>query len=107
MARRGSLRAYVLARLLLALPMLLILLTATFVLLRVAPGDPVTATLGDRVSDARADQIRHDLGLDRPLWQQYSDYLADVGHRATSGGPSPPTGPCARPSPTASRPPSS
>ena len=62
----GSLRAYVLARLLLAVPMLLILLTVTFLLLRVAPGDPVTATLGDRVSDARADQIRHDLGLDRP-----------------------------------------
>ncbi len=75
----GSLRAYVLARLLLAVPMLFILLTVTFVLLRVAPGDPVTATLGGRVSDARADQIRHDLGLDRPLWQQYTSYLADVG----------------------------
>ncbi len=74
----GSLRAYVLARLLLAVPMLFILLTVTFVLLRVAPGDPVTATLGDRVSDARADQIRHDLGLDRPLWRQYTSYLADV-----------------------------
>ena len=74
----GSLRAYVLARLLLAVPMLFILLTVTFVLLRVAPGDPVTATLGDRVSDARADQIRHDLGLDRPLWRQYTSYLTDV-----------------------------
>ncbi|MEA2972686.1 MAG: peptide/nickel transport system permease protein [Actinomycetota bacterium] len=76
----GSLRAYVLARLLLAVPMLFILLTVTFVLLRVAPGDPVTATLGGRVSDARADQIRHDLGLDRPLWRQYTSYLADVAH---------------------------
>jgi peptide/nickel transport system permease protein len=69
-----------LARLLLAVPMLFILLTVTFVLLRVAPGDPVTATLGGRVSDARADQIRHDLGLDRPLWRQYTSYLADVAH---------------------------
>lgn len=76
----GSLRAYVLARLLLAVPMLFILLTVTFVLLRVAPGDPVTATLGGRVSDARADQIRHDLGLDRPLWRQYAEYLGDVAH---------------------------
>ena len=75
----GSLRAYVLARLLLAVPMLFILLTVTFVLLRVAPGDPVTATLGGRVSEQRADQIRHDLGLDRPLWRQYTSYLADVG----------------------------
>jgi len=69
----------VLARLLLAVPMLFILLTVTFVLLRVAPGDPVTATLGGRVSEQRADQIRHDLGLDRPLWRQYTSYLADVG----------------------------
>src|SRR4051812_6018789 len=77
-AGRGSLRAYVITRVLLAIPMLLILLTATFLLLRVAPGDPVTATLGDRVSDERAAQIRHDLGLDRPLWRQYVDYVGDV-----------------------------
>jgi peptide/nickel transport system permease protein len=76
----GSLRAYVFARLLLALPMLFILLTVTFLLLRVAPGDPVTATLGGRVSEARAAQIRTDLGLDRPLWRQYTSYLADVSH---------------------------
>ena len=76
----GSLRAFVLARLLLAVPMLFILLTVTFLLLRVAPGDPVTATLGDRVSDERADQIRHDLGLDRPLWRQFGSYLGDVLH---------------------------
>jgi peptide/nickel transport system permease protein len=68
------------ARLLLALPMLFILLTVTFVLLRVAPGDPVAATLGGHISEARADQIRHDLGLDRPLWRQYGSYLADVAH---------------------------
>jgi peptide/nickel transport system permease protein len=76
----SSLRAYVLARLVLVLPMLFVLLTAVFLLLRVAPGDPVTATLGDRVSDARAAQLRHDLGLDRPLLQQFGSYLGDVAH---------------------------
>ena len=60
--------------------MLLILLTATFLLLRVAPGDPVTATLGDRVSEARAQEIRRSLGLTRPLWRQYLDYLGHVAH---------------------------
>jgi peptide/nickel transport system permease protein len=74
----GSLRTYVITRVILAVPMLLILLTVTFLLLRVAPGDPVTATLGDRVSDARADAIRKSLGLDRPLWQQYVEYLAKI-----------------------------
>ncbi len=47
-------------------------------LLRVAPGDPVTATLGERVSDARAADVRRSLGLDEPLWRQYVDYLSDV-----------------------------
>src|SRR6266849_3241280 len=76
----GSLARYFMARLALVVPMLLILLTATFLLLRVAPGDPVTATLGDRVSEARADAIRRSLGLNRPLWRQYVDYRGRVVH---------------------------
>ena len=49
-----------------------------FILLRVAPGDPVTAALGDRLSQEAQDQRRAALGLDRPLIQQYLEYLADV-----------------------------
>ena len=78
MSARGSLRTYLLTRLALTLPLLLLLLTATFLLLRVAPGDPVTATLGDRVSDERAARVRASLGLDEPLWRQYTGYLGDV-----------------------------
>ena len=74
----GSLRTYVLIRLALAVPMVLILLTATFLLLRVAPGDPVLATLGDRVSPERAAEVRKNLGLDRPLVEQYGEYLSGV-----------------------------
>jgi peptide/nickel transport system permease protein len=76
----GSLARYILTRLVLVAPMLIILLTTTFLLLRVAPGDPVTATLGDRVSEVRADAIRRSLGLNRPLWRQYVDYLGHVVH---------------------------
>src|SRR4051794_31308058 len=91
-AGRGSLRACVITRVLLAIPMLLILLTSTFLLLRVAPGDPITATLGDRVSDERAAQIRKDLGLDRPLWRQYVSYIGkvsqgDFGNAITTNRP--------------------
>ena len=75
-----SLARYFVMRLVLVVPMLLILLTTTFLLLRVAPGDPVTATLGGRVSEARADAIRRSLGLDRPLWRQYVDYVVRVAH---------------------------
>jgi peptide/nickel transport system permease protein len=59
-------------------PLLLLLLTATFLLLRVAPGDPVTATLGERASEARVEAVRKSLGLDDPLWRQYLGYLGDV-----------------------------
>src|ERR1700704_997809 len=76
----GSLARYFVTRLALVVPMLVILLPPTFLLLRVAPGDPVTATLGGHISEARADAIRQSLGLNRPLWRQYVDYLDQVVH---------------------------
>jgi peptide/nickel transport system permease protein len=86
------LRRYLLTRLALTAPLLLLLLTATFVLLRVAPGDPVTATLGDRASPERVDELRHSLGLDEPLWRQYAAYVGgavhgDFGRAITTGTP--------------------
>jgi peptide/nickel transport system permease protein len=85
-------RRYLLTRLALTAPLLLLLLTATFLLLRVAPGDPVTATLGDRASDARVEELRHSLGLDEPLWRQYASYVGgalhgDFGRAITTGTP--------------------
>lgn len=68
-------RRYLLTRLALTAPLLLLLLTATFLLLRVAPGDPVTATLGEHATDARVEELRHSLGLDQPLWRQYGSYV--------------------------------
>ena len=73
-------RRYLLTRLALTAPLLLLLLTATFVLLRVAPGDPVTATLGDRASAERIAELRASLGLDEPLWRQYVDYVGGALH---------------------------
>jgi peptide/nickel transport system permease protein len=73
-------RRYLLTRLALTAPLLLLLLTATFLLLRVAPGDPVTATLGDRASAERIAELRESLGLDEPLWRQYVDYVGGALH---------------------------
>lgn len=39
----------------------------------------MSATLGDRASEARIAEVRASLGLDEPLWRQYVGYLADVG----------------------------
>lgn len=62
-----SLRAYIITRILLTIPMVLILLIFVFLLLRVMPGDPVEATMRPGVPEEYKNQIRHNLGLDRPL----------------------------------------
>ncbi|MGI9093780.1 MAG: ABC transporter permease [Mycobacteriales bacterium] len=78
----GSLRTYLLVRLALVIPMVLLLLTFVFLLLRVAPGDPVQAALGGRAPQAVINQKRHAAGYDKPILVQYGDYLRQVftGH---------------------------
>src|SRR4029453_14237945 len=73
-----SLKSYLLTRLALVVPMVLILLTFVFLLMRVAPGDPISASLGGHVPQSVIDQIKHRLGFDKPLYQQYFEYLWDV-----------------------------
>ena len=77
-SRGTSLRRYALTRLALVLPMIFILLTLVFLLMRVAPGDPITASLGGHVPPAVVNQIKDELGFDRPIWEQYKDYLLDI-----------------------------
>ncbi len=74
----GSLPQYILQRVLLVIPMIWVILTLVFVVLRVAPGDPVSAALGDRLDAEALDQRREALGLNEPLIQQYWDYLSSV-----------------------------
>ncbi len=74
----SSLRTYLLTRLALVVPMVFILLTMVFLLLRVAPGNPIQAALGGHVPAAYVQQITHRLGFDKPLYQQYGDYLWDI-----------------------------
>jgi peptide/nickel transport system permease protein len=75
-----SLRTYALVRFALVLPMVFILLTLVFLLMRVAPGDPITASLGGRVPQSVINEIKHDLGYDKPLYAQYGNYLSDIVH---------------------------
>jgi peptide/nickel transport system permease protein len=62
-----SLRAYIITRFLLTIPMVLILLILVFILLRVMPGDPIKAAMRPGVPKEYLDQIRHAQGLDRPM----------------------------------------
>lgn len=51
-----------------------------FLLVRVLPGDPVAAALGDGVTKEQANQFRMQMGLDKPLYVQYADYLDQLAH---------------------------
>ncbi|HET7306117.1 MAG TPA: ABC transporter permease [Segeticoccus sp.] len=73
--RRGSLSRYLAVRVLLTIPMLFILLTMIFMVLRVAPGNPVKAALGTRLPPEEIAKRIHALGYDDPLWLQYLHYL--------------------------------
>ena len=74
-AGSGSLPRYILQRTLLVIPMIWVILTLVFIVLRVAPGDPVSAALGGKLNQDALDQRREALGFNRPLIEQYWDYL--------------------------------
>src|SRR6188508_2045695 len=79
MASKGtSLRKYALVRLALVLPMIWILLTLVFLLMRVAPGDPISASLGGHAPQSQIDEIKAELGYDEPIWKQYFQYLGQI-----------------------------
>jgi len=73
-----SLRRYVITRIALTIPMILILATLVFVVLRIIPGDPVTSSLGPKGSPELKEQLRQELGLEDPLIVQYVKFLGDV-----------------------------
>lgn len=62
-------------RLLTIIPTALVTATFAFLLLRVLPGDPVAVILGMEAPPREAAALRHALGLDRPLWEQYGAWL--------------------------------
>ena len=71
--------SYVIRRVVLIVPALLTVLTATFVLVHLAPGSPVTVLAGDQSSVAYQVELTHKLGLDRPLPEQYLRYVGTLG----------------------------
>ena len=78
MSRRKDLLAYLVSRLALVPVMLWLIASLVFLLLRVAPGDPIDALLGTRAPQEARDALRQQLGLDQPLLVQYGHYLADL-----------------------------
>ncbi|MCX6100238.1 MAG: ABC transporter permease, partial [Candidatus Bipolaricaulota bacterium] len=74
----GLLR-YALQRLLLTIPMILVLLTVIFLVIRVIPGDPISMVYGGRpVSEELKAAKRAELGFDKPILVQYGIYISGV-----------------------------
>ncbi|WP_109471882.1 ABC transporter permease [Ornithinimicrobium cavernae] len=73
----GSLGRYVLLRFLLIFPTVLILVSMVFVVMRVA-GDPITASMGGRLTAEQLEQRLTEAGYNRPILVQYLDYLGDL-----------------------------
>ena len=72
--------AYVLKRLGEALVTAFFVFTFVFFAMRLLPGDPVIAMLGDRADAKTVENVRRSLGLDRPLLEQYAMFLWGIVH---------------------------
>src|SRR6476661_2593152 len=72
---------FVVRRLLLLVPILVGVSILVFIWIRLLPGSPAEALLGERATPQAVAQIRHQYGLDQPLYIQYWRYLVEtVGH---------------------------
>jgi len=69
---------YLMWRLLDAVPTILLVLTLVFVCMRILPGDPALAALGDNALPDQLAAFREKMGLNVPLWQQYFNFLGGV-----------------------------
>jgi peptide/nickel transport system permease protein len=86
------LSAYVLRRLVLAVPTLVGVTLVVFALIRLVPGDPARLVLGLQASEEEVQRLRVQLGLDQPLPVQYARFLArllqgDLGRSVVTGEP--------------------
>jgi peptide/nickel transport system permease protein len=77
---KGSmgLRRYILTRIGLTLPMIFILATLVFFVMRILPGDPVLSALGPKGTPEQVQHMRETLGLDKPLVVQYAVFLKNM-----------------------------
>lgn len=70
-----GLRSYVTTRILLTIPTLLLLLTMVFLVMRVLPGDPADLHFEKKATPEQLAEMRQKLGMNKPIWAQYVDYL--------------------------------
>jgi peptide/nickel transport system permease protein len=69
---------YLVQRILLSIPVILIGTTITFLIIRIGPIDPAASIVGPQGDPSQIREIRNQLGLNQPLWEQYIDYMSDL-----------------------------
>src|SRR5262245_35915435 len=67
--------AFLLRRLALTIPVVWLVVTLVFGLIHLVPGDPVAQMLGEGAPQPEIQRLRHELGLDRPILEQYKTYV--------------------------------
>ncbi|WP_310382664.1 ABC transporter permease [Rhizobium sp. 1399] len=70
--------SFIIRRMLQMIPTVIFILIFTFVLVRLLPGDPASAMLGDRAIDADVERINRQLGLDQPVPVQFLYYVERI-----------------------------
>ncbi|KAA8831232.1 ABC transporter permease [Bifidobacterium tissieri] len=70
----------ILQRLLYAVVILFLLSIFVFALFYIAPGNPARLIAGEKASQEVLDQVTRNLGLDKPLWQQYLTFITNAFH---------------------------
>src|SRR5687767_6888930 len=70
--------SYIIRRFAATLPMLVGISIVSFLLLHALPGDPASVLLGQRATEANKRELRERMGLDRPLPEQYFNYVGDA-----------------------------
>jgi peptide/nickel transport system permease protein len=77
MFRLSGFWRYIIVRAFLIIPTVFILVTVVFILMRLT-GDPITASVGDRLTPEQLKERIHAAGFDRPIYVQYFEYLGQV-----------------------------
>lgn len=72
--------SYIVRRLFGALIVLIGISIITFIIAYAVPGDPVRTIVGEKASPQVVEQVRHTMGLDRPMYEQYFSYLNRLFH---------------------------
>ncbi|MGD9322943.1 MAG: ABC transporter permease, partial [Desulfobacterales bacterium] len=69
-------KIYILKRVLSAVVIMWAVATIVFISMRVIPSDPAQVVLGNYATEEALKAFRHEMGLDRPLWVQYAEFMS-------------------------------